>query len=135
MIIDTTDQVAELKALDSSPFPIDYRRASVHVPLIDESAVPVNYADYADIIREIDQVERYIAEQSAAQLRQPPSPSRHVTFGTTAVTGGRQFSSGQEFEAAGYPPILPPMTNMVPMDDSLAEYHDPKLGIHKADVV
>ena len=102
--------------------------------------VPVNYAHYSKIIEEIESVERFIADRSAAQLLQGPSVDRHVTFGATAVNGGRQLPSIHDVSstrdvAMGYPAIVPGMTEMVAMHDSLAEYHDPNLGVHKADVV
>jgi hypothetical protein len=37
MIIDLSDNVADMRALDASPFPLEYRRAMVHVPIVDEA--------------------------------------------------------------------------------------------------
>jgi hypothetical protein len=34
-IIDFADNVADLRALDGHPFPIEYRRATVHVPVME----------------------------------------------------------------------------------------------------
>merc|ERR1712086_695583 len=59
MIIDPADQVAELRALDSPPFPIDFRRATCHVPQLDETSMPVN-AQFVDIITEVENLENYI---------------------------------------------------------------------------
>jgi hypothetical protein len=44
MIIDTVYDVAECKYLDRLPFPIDYRRTSNHVPVVDKLSAPVNHA-------------------------------------------------------------------------------------------
>jgi hypothetical protein len=46
MILDMTDHVAELKTLGTPPFPIEYRHAMVHVPIVDESEIRVNITDY-----------------------------------------------------------------------------------------
>jgi hypothetical protein len=75
MGIDAADHVAELWALDSSPFPIEYRRASVHVPVIDESALQVNHAQYNDVIQEVENLERYAGEEGAANASSPLSGS------------------------------------------------------------
>ena len=136
MIIDTTDQVAELRALDSPTFPIEYRRATVHVPLIDESAVPVNYSNYRDIIAEVDQLEEYMMAQSATKASEASRP-RQVTFGaaTTTSHGGRQTVSVDmaidELVAIPACPIIGGRT----MNDSIDKNHDPTLGIHSADIV
>ena len=50
MIINAADQVAELRALDALPFPIDFPHAQCHVPTIDETKVHVNVAQYANLI-------------------------------------------------------------------------------------
>ncbi len=134
MIIDTTDQVAELRALDSPPFPIEYRRATVHVPLIDESAVPVNYSNYRDIIAEVDQLEEYMMAQSATMASEALRP-RQVTFGaaTTTSHGGRQTVSVDM--AIDEPVAIPacPIIGGRRMNDSIND-HDPTLGIHSADI-
>ena len=54
----------------SSPFPIEYRRATVHVPMIDKALVcPI--AHYKDVIQEVQGSERYIAETCAAKSATP----------------------------------------------------------------
>jgi hypothetical protein len=50
MIVDAADQVAELRAFDALPFPINFCRRQCHVPTIDETKVHVNMTQYADII-------------------------------------------------------------------------------------
>jgi hypothetical protein len=43
MIIDTVDNMTECKYLNCPPFPIDYRRTSNHVPVMDKLSAPVNH--------------------------------------------------------------------------------------------
>ncbi len=60
-IIDFADNVADLCALDPPPFPIEYRRATVHVPVLERgNEYPVNLAEaYGNVINEINALERY----------------------------------------------------------------------------
>ena len=75
MIVDAADQVAELRALDALPFPISFRRAQCHVPTIDETKVHVNMTQYADIIREITNIESLYTGNPAVRHTAPqPSP-------------------------------------------------------------
>jgi hypothetical protein len=39
MILEMTDNMAELRTLDAPPFLIEYRCATVHVPIVDESKI------------------------------------------------------------------------------------------------
>ena len=56
MIIDTVDDVAECKYLDCPPFPIDYRRTSNQVPVMDEPGAPIHHtqAYLQDTIHKIE---------------------------------------------------------------------------------
>jgi hypothetical protein len=49
MIVDAADQVAELRALDALPFPIDFRCAQCHVSSIDETKVHMNVTQYPQL--------------------------------------------------------------------------------------
>ncbi len=59
-VIDLADNVSELRALDAPPFPLEYRRATVHVPIVDEgNEHPVHMAEaYSNLIAEINALER-----------------------------------------------------------------------------
>ena len=61
MIIDTVDDVAECKYLDCPPFPIDYRRTSNQVPVMDEPSVLVHHAHgfLQQRIRKIENLKQY----------------------------------------------------------------------------
>jgi hypothetical protein len=61
MIIDTVDDVAECKYLECPPFPIDHRRTSNQVTVMDEPSVPVHHAHgyFQQAICEIENLEQY----------------------------------------------------------------------------
>jgi hypothetical protein len=59
MIIDAADQVAELRSLDSPPFPIDFRGAMCTVPPIMGEAQ--NASHFSEIIAEIVNLENFIS--------------------------------------------------------------------------
>jgi len=61
MIIDTVNDVAECKYLECPPFPIDYRRTSNQVPVMDEPSVPVHHAHtyFQQTIHDIENLEQY----------------------------------------------------------------------------
>ncbi len=89
MILDTADQVAELRALDALPFPINFHCAQCHIPTIDETKVHMNVAQYANVIQEIDNIEKLYSVNLAVQhTATPPSfilpkkrrPNVRVTF-------------------------------------------------------
>jgi len=65
MVIDTADQVVEMRAFDTPPFPIDFRRAMCAIPVIDEAAAAANAALHADIVAEIEAIKAHIYKKSA----------------------------------------------------------------------
>jgi hypothetical protein len=81
-IIDLSDDVADLRAIDHPPFPIEYRRATVHVPTIEEGADrPVHLTEAKSAV--IQTLEHLKAYFSAAELISNGAlPDRHVSFGT-----------------------------------------------------
>jgi len=139
MIIDTADQVVEMRALDCPPFPIDFRRATCHVPQLDETSVPVN-AQFADIIKEVENLETYIAQVCAAPIVDPQV--RHVRFGASYPSSSVSSTVPPALRGQGTPDLtvnlaiqprqqfamaqgqLPP--NMP--NDSLVQYRDPSMG-------
>ncbi len=75
MIVNAVDQVAELRALDALPFPINFRRTQCHIPTINKTKVHVNMTQYADIIREINHIKSLYSGNPAVQHTAPhPSP-------------------------------------------------------------
>jgi hypothetical protein len=137
MIIDTADQVAELRALDSPPFPIDFRRATCHVPQLDETSMPVN-AQFVDIITEVENLENYIAQAATTIAPQV----RHVRFGASypshSVSGpvppalrglGSSDLSVNVANQANQQPIMAQgeLPTHMP-NDSLVQYRDPAMA-------
>ncbi len=85
MIINASDQVAELQALDTAPFPIDYRQAMCTIPAVEPKANPI--ASHADVIIEIERIKQfYAADQHAApsppSIMQPAKQARKVASNT-----------------------------------------------------
>jgi hypothetical protein len=85
MILDMTDHVAELGTLDAPPFPMEYRCATVHVPIMDKSKIEVSIADYQPVVKLIEDLERHFA----AAIHPPPitthASPKHVSFRSCAV--------------------------------------------------
>jgi len=87
-IIDFTDNVADLRALDAPPFPIEYRRATVHVPVMERGdEYPVHLAAaYGNVINEVNALGRYFAVEIAnatEDLRDEVNGHRLVRFGSS----------------------------------------------------
>ncbi len=74
MVIDTSDQVAELRAFDMPPFPIDFCHAMCAIPVIDNAAVATNTALHANIVKEVEKIENHIYKKSDAFLLQEKTP-------------------------------------------------------------
>jgi hypothetical protein len=88
-VIDLTDNVAELRALDAPPFPLEYRRATVHVPIVDEgNEHPVHMAGaYDDLITEINALEGHFRSANLVRVKSDDmvDGSRSVHFGARPV--------------------------------------------------
>jgi hypothetical protein len=109
MIINAADQVAELRALDGLPFPIQFQCAQCHVPTIDETKVHVNMTQYANIICEITHKESLCSKNPVVQhTATPPSPNdgelpkKCSKMVNLKVTFDPAFAPATE----AYPPII-----------------------------
>ncbi len=81
-IIDLSDDVTDLRAIDHPPFPIEYRRATVHVPTIEEGADRPVHLTKAEskVIQTLEHLEVYF---SSVELNSANGlMDRHVSFGT-----------------------------------------------------
>jgi hypothetical protein len=58
MIIDLSDNVADMHALNASLFPLEYRRAAVHVPIVDEAGAAHLSRAHQHLIKEIEALEQ-----------------------------------------------------------------------------
>jgi hypothetical protein len=79
-IIDLFDNVANLRTIDALPFHIKYRRATVHVPVIEEGADrPVHLtATKAALIQDIERLEAYFSTINV--VMDEDSIDCHVSF-------------------------------------------------------
>jgi hypothetical protein len=90
MIINASDHIVDMRALDTPPFPLEYCRAAVHVPILEEnSAARVNTSDaHTTLIKEIKDLELFFSNAAVKQygagcvsfgsraMSQPLSPSK-----------------------------------------------------------
>jgi hypothetical protein len=109
MIVDAADQVAELLALDALPFPISFRRAQCHVPMIDEIKVHVNMTQYADIIRKINHIKSLYPGNPAVQHTAPHSSLRGALPTKHWKPNGRKVRMDPAFAPSTeelYPPTI-----------------------------
>ena len=93
MIIDTVDDMAECKCLKCPPFPIDHRRTSNQVPVMDEPSVPVHHAHgyFQQMIRKIENLEQYYetkvqGQGSRAREKKRYALNRHLQGVMPSVT-------------------------------------------------
>ncbi len=63
MVIDTSNQVAELHAFDMPLFPIDFCCTMYAIPVIDNAAAATNAALHADIVREMEKLKSTIIKR------------------------------------------------------------------------
>ena len=113
-IIDMSDDVADLRELDAPPFPIEYRRATVHVPVIEEGADrPVHLsASESAIVQDVERLEAYF---SNIDVGLEEAAYRRVSFGSSP---GKSFPSFT-------PPPTPPNGFV---DSSMEYYRVPGMG-------
>ena len=105
MVLDASDQVAELRALDTPPFALDFRRAMCTVPPV--SGPPDNIAArYASIINEVDKiVAMYSGPTHAgpeapkpASILRSPKRSNSVAFDSAFKDDGSIVSIGSAID-------------------------------------
>jgi hypothetical protein len=65
MVIDTANQVAEMRAFDSPPFAINFRFAISVVPVVNDKIAASNAAKFANIVKEVDGIEAFFAAKTA----------------------------------------------------------------------
>ncbi len=102
MVLDTSDRVAELRALDTPPFALDFRRAMCTVPPVSGPTDESIAARYASIINEVNRIEVIYsgttdvepdAPQPASILRSPKR-SNSVAFNSAFADDGSIVSIG-----------------------------------------
>ncbi len=123
MIVDAADQVAELRALDALPFPIDFCRAQCHVPAIDETKVHINMTQYTDIIQEINNVKQlYLTILALQHTATPPSPKggllKKCSHPNLQVRINPAFSPAQEHGIPSISHNLEPFNVVTPIGNN-----------------
>jgi hypothetical protein len=79
MIIDMSDQVAELQTFDTPPFSNDFRRAMCTIPIVNKAWAAANAAQHVDIVREVEALEAYtVKKKGTAYLHQAQDPVNSV---------------------------------------------------------
>ena len=106
MVLDALDQVAELRALDTPPFALDFRRAMCTVPPVSGPTDEGIAARYASIINEVNRIEAMYsgttnvepdAPQAAGILRSPKR-SKNVAFNSALADDGSIISIGCDID-------------------------------------
>ncbi len=95
-MIDLSDNVAELRALDAPSFPLKYHRTIVHVPAAigEGKEQPVHMANaHLDMINEINALEHYFTSVNVTQANQAEvaQGSRLVRFGSSPIRRTNPF--------------------------------------------
>jgi hypothetical protein len=120
MIINAADQVAELRALDALPFPITFHRAQCHVPTINETKVHMNVAQYANVIREIDNIKKLYSVDPAVQhtatlpssiLPKKRRPDACVTFHPSIAPAQEDYPSSIGYTDEPFDVVTPISNN------------------------
>ncbi len=127
-VIDLADNVAELRALDAPPLPLEYRRATVHVPIVDEgNKHPVHMADaYDNLIAEINALERHFTSANLIHVK-----SNIVNGPCSVHFGARPVTATQVLPTT----LQSAMTHSTGIGssgffgDPMDHYNDPNMGI------
>ena len=85
MIMDLVDEVVECKYLDCPPFPVDFRRTSNHVPVMDDGGTPIHHASSLQLINEIENLERFYDAKVMAACSGTIKQDQSVHFGTKSA--------------------------------------------------
>ena len=107
MIIDASDQVADLRALDTPPFPIDFRRAMCTVPAVEQPPAAPS-AQYADVIRAVDEILAFYADDRTPHpqgILRPSKRSRPQLALDDSFPVAMRTRSRVEFDNERIPPI------------------------------
>jgi hypothetical protein len=127
-VIDLADNVAELCALDAPPFPLEYHRATVHVPIVDEgNEHPVHMTDaYSTLIAKINALERHFTSITLVK------PESTATDGSRSVTFRASPAIVRQISTTTLQPTLVTSTKFGStgyVNDPMEHYGEPNLGI------
>jgi hypothetical protein len=101
MVLDASNQVAELRALDTPPFAIDFRHAMCTLPPVSSLPDDGTAMCYADIIKEVNRIEAMYTnntdapdEPKPASILRSPKRSKGVNFDSAIGDDGSVISIG-----------------------------------------
>ncbi len=122
--------MAECKYLDCPPFPIDYRRTSNQVPVMDNPSVPVHHAhgSFQQTIHKIENLKQYY--DSKVQGQGSRAPEKYVVRFELTSAGRDALSDVKSVNTASTPKTdmstrwVPPSSVTEEIDD----YHSQVLG-------
>ena len=129
MIMDLVDEVVECKYLDCPPFPVDFRRTSNHVPVMDDGGTPIHHASSLQLIDEIINLERYYDAKVMAAGSGSIKQDQSVHFGTKSTTRAVGIDSVSVVTDA--PPNATILTRWVPpchLPEDADDYPSSALG-------
>jgi hypothetical protein len=72
MAINTSNRVAELRAFDTPPFPLNFHHAMCTIPVIDKKKAAANTALHANIVKEIDSIVAHVSNTTTVIYLQKP---------------------------------------------------------------
>ncbi len=128
-IVDFDDMVVECKHLDCPPFPINFRRTSNHVPVMDEPEAPVQLTEFRDVFREVENLKRYYYAKVQAGGSRSSDNRSAVHFGTRSAARPAIIDSGSvdlaSYHSGGIGTRWVPLS-LVHVDDN--DYHSSVLG-------
>jgi hypothetical protein len=105
MVLNASDQVAKLRALDTPPFALNFRRAMCTVPPISSPLDEGTSAHYSNIIKEVGRIEAMYSgstgepdEPKPASILRSPKRSKSVEFNSAVSDDGSIVSIGSAIE-------------------------------------
>ena len=113
-------------SLDASPFPLEYRHATVHVPIVEEANTAYIHLSNAhlDMIKEIKALERHFSAASHVTEVPDDNANRHVSFKSHAVGQPMSYMMGN-LNSALYQDSL--LGKHALFDSPMDNYSDPQL--------
>jgi hypothetical protein len=106
MVLDAVDQVAKLRALDTPPFPLDFRRAMCTLPAVGGPPDEDSAIRHAKVINEVNRIEALYSNktptasdtQKPAGILCPAKCTKSVEFDSAFINDGSVISVGSAID-------------------------------------
>jgi hypothetical protein len=121
MIVDMNDDVVEEKHLNCLPFKIEFRRATKHIPVIDDDA-PTRYVTFKDVHGILQKTDTYIAGL-CERIQLVTSPTVSNSGAHWQAEAVSNFDSMNTIRSIAGQQVPPPSAN-----NTFDDYHDQVLG-------